>query len=821
MRFAELQLLKYGRFEDCVLSFRPSDCDLQIIFGPNEAGKSTTLAAVGDLLFGFPHVTPYAFRFDRQLLRVGAVIEDGGPGFAVRRRKGTGHTLLGGDDQQMDPTALAGALGGQTRESFERMFGLDHERLREGGRAILDARDDVGQAIFAAGSGLVRITQVCADLEAEAKAIWTSRAGESRTYTAAARAYQEAKATLKAVQVRPAQWTQARRTLDEAQTQLSGLRAVRAAIERECRTLERRRRILQPVASRQAVIDQVETLGETLELAPDAGDRFEAALQLANGARARIDLTSTRIAELGARLAAAQPAAGVLEACSDVEALREMKGGVDQRLSDLPRLGAECATRRSAMERLQREIGWPAESAAVTRARLPGRPALAELRDLLERRSGIDQQQQYARDTLEEAAVGIEALHAQLDGLPPIVEIQPLQACLRRIREGGDLEDRVLAAARVRRELQELVATRMMALRPWTGDRAGLVAIPMPADEDIDAAIDALDAAQEKLAAERAAAAAEAERLEQLWLERDQARQGRITPSAEELVAARRERQAAWTPLKAHVLGKAVAADPTTALEVFEREISAADRVADERFDGAEHAGGLAAVEREIQKCELRGRQAQERLDRCEVALGAARSMFETLVSPLGFAITPQAFDAWREGRTASLEAASALDAAAADLAVAEAAETAARDLLAAQLGETAGIPPISLRGLLAAAETRLEAASAAHASRGALAARIEAAAAAELKAKGLSRTAMEALKAWDVSWAPALQRLGLDGDISIAGVRSRLELIEALRIEVDEILELQPRLEQANAFIAGFDDRVAAVAERVGLPLE
>lgn len=65
MRFAELQLIRYGRFQDCNLSFASGDCDLQIIVGPNEAGKSTTLASISDLLFGFGPRTRFGFKFDQ------------------------------------------------------------------------------------------------------------------------------------------------------------------------------------------------------------------------------------------------------------------------------------------------------------------------------------------------------------------------------------------------------------------------------------------------------------------------------------------------------------------------------------------------------------------------------------------------------------------------------------------------------------------------------------------------------------------------------------------------------------------------------------
>ena len=116
MRFSELHLIKYGQFDGCRLAFPKGPVDLQIVFGPNEAGKSTTLAAVGDLLFSFPHSTSFDFRFDKTLLRVGASIEsDHGP-LTFRRKKGNVRTLLDESEQPIDEGLLTGLLGGQTAE---------------------------------------------------------------------------------------------------------------------------------------------------------------------------------------------------------------------------------------------------------------------------------------------------------------------------------------------------------------------------------------------------------------------------------------------------------------------------------------------------------------------------------------------------------------------------------------------------------------------------------------------------------------------------------------------------------------------------------
>jgi uncharacterized protein YhaN len=109
---------------------------------------------VSDLLFGFPVRSPYNFMYDYSLLRVGAVLEDEGATLTCRRKKAPNASLLGSDDRPIDEGPLLAMLKGQTRETFGLSFSLDQEGLRAGGKAMVEARNDLGRALFAAGSGL-------------------------------------------------------------------------------------------------------------------------------------------------------------------------------------------------------------------------------------------------------------------------------------------------------------------------------------------------------------------------------------------------------------------------------------------------------------------------------------------------------------------------------------------------------------------------------------------------------------------------------------------------------------------------------------------
>ena len=72
MRLASLRLERYGMFKDQILELPPDR--MCLVYGPNEAGKTTALSALADLLYGFPHLTDYAFQFDAKDLRLGGEV---------------------------------------------------------------------------------------------------------------------------------------------------------------------------------------------------------------------------------------------------------------------------------------------------------------------------------------------------------------------------------------------------------------------------------------------------------------------------------------------------------------------------------------------------------------------------------------------------------------------------------------------------------------------------------------------------------------------------------------------------------------------------
>lgn len=218
MKLRRLHLKAFGPFTDRVLDFGTATQGLVLVYGPNEAGKSSTLRAVSDLRFGIPLHSKDNFIHAHPDMRVGGEFVDRqGNEYSVIRRKGRGMTLFFADFAQgglaletpVPPDVEILLNGGLRKEEYDSMFGLDHHRLREGGQALLKGEGDVGAALFEASAGVRSIPQILERLDASARKFFMPGArGKNARINEAIKAYEERQGEYKQALVRPAHWAE-------------------------------------------------------------------------------------------------------------------------------------------------------------------------------------------------------------------------------------------------------------------------------------------------------------------------------------------------------------------------------------------------------------------------------------------------------------------------------------------------------------------------------------------------------------------------------------------------------------------------------------
>ena len=179
MKILRLDLLAFGPFTDTSLDLSAGDNGLHMIYGPNEAGKSSTLRAIHGLLYGIPTRTTDTFLHDSKSLRIGSLLQNSEKAqLHFHRRKGNKGTLLNPAVQKggaFPDDALAPFLGLVDQNTFAKVYGITHDELQAGGDEMKSLKGLVGESLFAAtiggGSGLANLLS---DLDAEATTLYLS-----------------------------------------------------------------------------------------------------------------------------------------------------------------------------------------------------------------------------------------------------------------------------------------------------------------------------------------------------------------------------------------------------------------------------------------------------------------------------------------------------------------------------------------------------------------------------------------------------------------------------------------------------------------------
>jgi uncharacterized protein YhaN len=177
MKFLTVALRNFGPFMEQSFNFSNGSHGLHLIYGPNEAGKSSALRGLRYFLFGFPQRSNDDFAFRKAQFRIHvSLLSERGDVLECVRRKGLKETLRAGDDKAViSDDTLRAFIGGLSEDQFQQLFGLDHQLLDEGGRLIAEGKGDLGEALFAAGAGLAGLRQVKKQLDEEREAIYTAR----------------------------------------------------------------------------------------------------------------------------------------------------------------------------------------------------------------------------------------------------------------------------------------------------------------------------------------------------------------------------------------------------------------------------------------------------------------------------------------------------------------------------------------------------------------------------------------------------------------------------------------------------------------------
>ncbi|AJY46668.1 ATP-binding protein [Martelella endophytica] len=806
MRFLSLDLIRYGHFTDRSILFRP-EAGLHIVYGPNEAGKSSALSAFSDLLFGFPdRDVGFDFLHEARDLRIGAEIAArSGARLSFRRRKGRKNTLLeGAAETALNDDALAAFLGSLERPVFERAFGLDSERLRAGADEMLADGGEIGQMLFSAASGLTGLRIASERLAADADAIYAPRRSQTRSFYQALDRHDEARKAERALELNASDWKallKEEREIDEEIDTVQDRCRKRAARIAELERLQRLRGLVLEIDRHVAALAELEDVASV-------ADETGLALETLEADRQRLQAT---IAEKGGRLGGLR---------RDLEALK-VDDALLERRGDVSRLGVESGLYAQAVEalparRLARDdamaelAGYAAQlglsSVEELESSSPNAMLRAELEQLVEEGGALAREKAAAEKALAEGRQALSALEGDR-GEGHLVDPTPLRRRYEALRPDIlSLEEMEALETEISRRERSLGASAA-GLRPAIVDIFALSQAELPNQAELRRHRDAVASARK---ADGDSARALTELMdEEARLSTQLATEGERgpVPTRAAIVAARTRRDGLFRAF----------AEGASAAQSYINAVEEADRLADGALDDAERVARLGEIVKRLTQTQGSRETMALRRDEAAAALERATADYRGLFSRLAIApAEPDEMIEWLravETLFVEREAVQSLrDKHGAALRRRDELLPALR-ALARDLGIDAELPALALCRQIGTALDRLsERWAGAREREGQRAAARQA-----IEARVSELAVLETRKAeFQKRYTVALGRFGLAPDTGLAAARAAL----ALRERVPPLLASRERLSRETAAdearIARFEDDARALAETV-----
>jgi uncharacterized protein YhaN len=657
------KLLAYGPFTNKVLDFSGKDFGLHVVYGLNEAGKSTALRALIGLFYGFGHIVADDWLHDYNKLAVGASLNFlEGEVLNLSRYKRRKNDLINDDTgEPFEQAKLDLHLGKMGRENFEHAFGISHYSLRQGVESVLAAGGDLGHALFAATSGLNTLKQVTVKLEDKHNQLFTPRS-QKAAINAGISQLSKLRKEQRNASAGHRQWKKMKKELDDLQQrEVEGVEHVEA-LGLKISLLSRYRNALKFVAALEQFEKDLSQLGVVPDL-PDDFSQHRVATQVAVKESRQAENNLTRdLADIDRKLERLTYDEKIIANEKLIKALadeahvhaRAVADGKDQRA----RIYQHNETAQKALNLLRPDLTLD----SVQELRL-SKPEKGKIQRLGAKGAKSEESVDSAIKALRLAEANLEKGHVELDQLEKPKDTSSLADCLTRAAEYGKLEDR-LADAKAQLALsKKQVDADLAALGLWTGDISELERLALPIEETMRSFESDLANADQKLAdteKERIRIQEPLKEKEKALLELTKTRK---LPSLDDLRSHRNLRDQGWQSVRTVWLeGGNVDPDFMAAFSgssdlagAYEKSVAGADNTADVLRDDADAVARAEALRTDIQhqKESLKEIKAyQQRLGKDRSALW---SKWEELWKPLGIdPLTPREMAAWT-GRAAEL----------------------------------------------------------------------------------------------------------------------------------------------------------------------
>ena len=483
MRLNQLQLTRYGMFSGELLDFGPQKSDIpdfHIVYGLNESGKTTSMEAWLDFLFGIKRGSQYGFKHTKAM-EIQAVLEQENTIVEYKRIRKTKDSLLDMDNEIVPDAVLNALLGGYSRPDYEILFTANDQTLEKGGNEILASKGELGKLLFSASAGmadlserlqimqlendqfykkrtsknqLVRIKQELAEL----KGMWQEKDKGVKEYKALVMKHEEAEANLEKTRNDLSQF---KMELSQVNRKIDALRWVASLSDTQNELKDCQELPIPPLNWRKLLDGWSQETVET---------------------KGRLEQLSEEIERMEAKLRGNEIDDKALVLEDRVFKARAQKESYSTVVRDLPKRNSRKAELRTEIEYLTSRLGHDYSKRSKI---IPDSATIGLLRDLMQENSGLEASYQSALEELGAAKKEREALQEKVDQEGDLDhEVGAVEAILREIRE-NDPRTLLRTIATDVLEAENEIARCMDNLLPWKGSHKELVKLNCPSKPSI------------------------------------------------------------------------------------------------------------------------------------------------------------------------------------------------------------------------------------------------------------------------------------------------------------------------------------------------
>lgn len=659
MRLLDLNIENYGVYTARHFDF--SGPGFRLIYGPNEAGKTTLLQLIREALFGFPHVSPYVFENHTGKLAATVRMEmRNGRRVRFRRQKGSKNTVTGEVEttrQPVDDESLNDLLGRAGGPLFEHVFGFSLTELSAGEKSLQHA--NLTEALYGSGvGGLAGFQQLQQSLQDEHQKLFSPR-GRKPLVNRLLASIADRSRMLRESSVRPREYNELQESVDACSAQVDALSKQLDQLRLEERRLERLELALDAWTRCQVLREEIAQRTDSGSLPSDASDRFRQARALRDETRQELNRLETSlallpdVAEVSERTSPNADGVANNAGQSDepvineqlARALNQDVNRIRDCIRQLPKLREKSdAARQTLLVRLQQlNPDWSIEELTRLQATQPQRELVreheSEWNELQQLETSLSSQRPELQRQLNVTRRRLETLSTDsreiLPGLEDLIERSTKWSANR-----DRLAELQAEETRLNGELDSILHRLRSALssRDSAASVDNLKTLVLPLLSQVEAA----RAQQEVLTQDTRRAGDQVRERRQELADAEQQLRERDAVEAvttiESLTAARQERDVSWSMIRRRYVDGVRDDAPVPDPEEFERSVAAADYLADERLANAEAVARrehlLATVEKARERVDAAQTQLQQHCAVCETAESQWRNQWPIEITP-------------------------------------------------------------------------------------------------------------------------------------------------------------------------------------------